>query len=76
VEDEGHTYRGAAEIKEWIENAFVKFRPMVDPTSATMDDDSALITGTLSGSFEGSPIVLNYRLKLADGKISGLRCAV
>ena len=76
VEDEGHTYRGTAEIKAWIENAFAKYRPILDVTAATINDGSAVITGTVSGSFDGSPIVLNYHFTLAGDRISALRCAV
>jgi hypothetical protein len=76
VEDEGHTYRGTAEIHGWIENAFAKYRPVLEVAAVRDTADGAVITGSVSGTFDGSPIVLHYHIKCAGGLISALRCAV
>ncbi len=76
VEDEGHTHRGTAEIRSWIEEAFAKYQPVLEVTAATHSDDGAVITGIVSGTFPGSPIVLNYHLTIAQDQISALKCVV
>ena len=74
VEDEGHTFRGTAEIQAWIEEAFRKYRPFLEVTSVTISDTGMVITGTVSGSFPGSPIVLHYHLTITQDHISSLKC--
>jgi hypothetical protein len=76
VEDEGHTYRGAAEIKAWIENAFANYQPVLEVAAVRHTADGAVITGSVSGTFDGSPIVLHYHIKCTGELIAGLRCAV
>lgn len=76
VEDEVHTHRGTAEITAWIEEAFAKYQPVLEVTAATHADSGAVITGSLSGTFPGSPIVLNYHLTLAQDQITALKCVV
>jgi hypothetical protein len=76
VEDEGHTHRGTAKIQAWIEEAFRTAQPFLEVTNAVFSDSGAVITGTLSGSFPGSPIVLNYHLTIAEDWITGLKCAL
>lgn len=74
VEDEGHTHRGTAEIQAWIEEAFVKYQPVLEVTAATHSETGAVITGTASGTFPCSPIVLNYHLTIAQNQIAALKC--
>jgi SnoaL-like domain len=76
VEDEGHTHCGTAEIQAWIEEAFRTSRPILKVTNATFSETGAVLTGDLSGSFPGSPIVLHYHLTIAEGLITGLKCAL
>lgn len=76
VEDEGRTHRGTREIKAWIEEAFQTSRPILEVTSVATTDTGALITGPVSGTFPGSPIVLHYHVTIANDKIAALRCTV
>lgn len=76
VEDEGQTYRGIAEIQAWIEEAFRTAQPFLVVTSATFSDTGAVITGDLSGSFPGSPVVLHYHLTITQDQITALKCTV
>jgi hypothetical protein len=75
VEDEGRTYRGTAEIRAWIEHAFRKYQPVLEVAAVRHTGGGAVITGSVSGTFDGSPIVLHYHIRCAGGLISGLRCA-
>ncbi len=74
VEDEGHTHRGTAEIQVWIEEAFEKYQPVLEVTAATCSETGAVITGSVSGTFPGSPIVLHYHLTIAQDQITALKC--
>lgn len=76
VEDEGHTHRGTAEIKAWIEQAFAKYQPVLEVTSVAETDTGAVITGPVSGTFPGSPVVLNYHLTIVQDQITALKCVV
>ncbi len=76
VEDEGHTHRGTVEIKAWIEQAFAKFQPVLEVASVTDTETGAAITGPVSGSFPGSPVVLNYHLTIAQDQITELKCVI
>ncbi len=73
VEDEGHTHRGPAEIKAWIEAAFVKYRPVLEVTEVSYSETGAVLSGPVSGTFDGSPVVLHYHLGLKDDRITRLR---
>jgi hypothetical protein len=75
VQDEGHEHHGPAAIRAWIEEAHRKYQPMFEPNSYKEEDGGAVcvISGIVSGNFEGSPLELNHRLEIADGKIAGLR---
>lgn len=74
VEDEGHPHRGTAEIQAWIEEAFAKYQPVLEVASENETETGAVITGSVSGSFPGSPVVLNYHLTIAQDQITALKC--
>lgn len=74
VQDEGHTHRGHGPIRAWIENAFAKYRPILAVESVVEDERETVISGQVSGTFDGSPITLHYHLTFQDGKIATLRC--
>ena len=76
VEDEGHTHRGTAEILAWIEQAFAQYQPVLEVASVTDTETGAVITGLLTGSFPGSPVVLNYHLTIAQDQITALKCVI
>lgn len=74
VEDEGHTHRGTAEIQAWIEEAFTKYRPVLEVASVTETATGVVITGAVSGTFPGSPVVLNYHLTITQDQITAFKC--
>lgn len=74
VEDEGHTHRGTSEIQAWIEEAFAKYQPVLEVAFMTNTETGSVITGSVSGSFPGSPVVLNYHLTIVQDKITALKC--
>lgn len=71
VSDEAHEYRGAA-IKEWIEGAIAKYKPIADVTDITEVDTQTIATAQVSGNFPGSPTQLRYNFTLKNGRIAAL----
>ncbi len=79
VKDEGQEHRGLAEIKDWIEEAFRKYRftvEFLDGTLKEQNESDIGFEGRVSGTFDGSPVVLLYELGLRDGKIATLSVAL
>ncbi len=76
VQDEGRSHRGKAEIEAWIKGAFASYQPVLEVTEVYTTDAGAVITGPVSGTFPGSPVVLHYHLTLEDGLITALKCVV
>lgn len=76
VEDEGKAHRGLDEIKVWIRNAFVEARPWLEVTNFNPTDAGSAITGIVSGTFPGSPVVLHYHLTHDADQITALRCSL
>ena len=73
VSDEGHTYSGQAEIKEWIQQATEKYHMQAKPIEYQQSGASAILTVEVTGTFPGSPAVMQYHLELDDSLISSLR---
>jgi len=49
---------------------------VLEVASMTNTETGAVITGPVSGSFPGSPVVLNYHLTIAQDQITALKCVV
>ncbi|WP_330443592.1 nuclear transport factor 2 family protein [Flavobacterium sp. C4GT6] len=73
VFDEGKTYKGKDEIKAWIEDANKRYQVMMKPVAYTkMSDTSSVLSAEISGSFPGSPLVLQYHLNIKEEEIHSL----
>lgn len=72
VTDESHTYQGAAAIQGWIEGAFEKYAPHLEVTDLAADDTGVFFIGEVSGTFDGSPVLLKHAVSLVDGSIGAL----
>jgi SnoaL-like protein len=68
VRDEGRTYEGLAAIKEWKAETKRKYKHAVAPLEIT----GTVLKAKLSGSFPGSPVILEFRFVLGGGKIVSL----
>ncbi|WP_224994813.1 nuclear transport factor 2 family protein [Cesiribacter sp. SM1] len=73
VFDEGKTHKGKAEIQQWIDQANKRFKTVMDPIEFTQTDTTCVLLAEISGTFEGSPLVLNYNFVLRDGLIQSLK---
>ena len=72
VYDEGQTYEGVAAIKNWIVATKKKYGHTVAPLELAERGGQSVLKARLAGNFPGSPITVNFRFVLADGKIRSL----
>ncbi|MGA0555746.1 nuclear transport factor 2 family protein [Larkinella sp. VNQ87] len=73
VFDEGKTHHGRKEIEHWITNANERYKATMKPVSFEEKETESLLKVEVSGSFDGSPIVVSYHLKIADKLIQSLK---
>lgn len=73
VFDEGKTHRGRTEISQWIEQSNEKYKTVMTPMSFVETGKTGVLSAKVSGSFDGSPIVLNYHFEIADALIQSLK---
>ena len=72
VKDEGHTYNGRAEIKEWKARASEQYQYTSEPLALNQEDRKAVVTSLLTGNFPGSPVNLRFIFELDGEKIKSL----
>lgn len=76
VLDEGKTHNGRTEIKQWITEANEKYKTVMKPIGFSETGTSSVLTAEVSGTFDGSPVLLDYHFEIADDKIDGLEITV
>ena len=69
VHDEGEKLRGREAITKWIEETTAKYRVAVEVLKAEEQGEEVVVTGLVSGTFEGSPIELQFCFMMDEGKI-------
>lgn len=69
VNDEGKTYTGKKEIRQWIEEANEKYQSVMKPLKYEEEGSAGTLTAEVSGTFPGSPLVLQFHLGLKDNLI-------
>ena len=73
VSDEGSSYSGREEIKQWIQAATEKYNMQLTPIDFTQIGSKGTLTIKVSGTFPGSPAVMNYHLELDGSSIGSLK---
>ncbi|WP_273209006.1 nuclear transport factor 2 family protein [Runella zeae] len=71
VFDEGKTYNGKKEIKNWIEKANTEYQVTMKPLEYSAAKRE--LKAEVSGNFPGSPLVLTYHYEFEDGLIQSLK---
>ncbi|HEX9509635.1 MAG TPA: nuclear transport factor 2 family protein [Puia sp.] len=69
VHDEGKDYSGKAAIKAWNEDTNKKYNTRLEPEAMREKGAEIILTVLVSGTFEGSPITLEYHFRIKDSKI-------
>jgi|SRR5665213_3248132 len=72
VHDENHDYVGRDAIRTWIAENSRKYRPAFAIMRVCVRGDDANLAVAVSGEFPGSPVTLDYTLRLRNGKILNL----
>ena len=73
VTDEGHTFRGATQVREFLEKAGGQYTYTTDLVGAErVDDDPWVAVNRLEGDFPGGVVELRYAFTLVDDMISEL----
>lgn len=73
VRDEGKTHKGKKQIREWIAGANERYRATMEPLDFKEGGSKSILKVEVEGTFDGSPIVLDYHLEIADGLIQSVR---
>ena len=73
VFDEGRTYHGRDEIRQWNEMTNAKYKTKYKPLEISNSGDDLILTANISGIFDGSPATIKYNFVLKQGKIISLR---
>ena len=71
VFDEGKTHKGKKEIKNWIEKANRTYKAVMQPLEYSANKQ--ILKAEISGTFPGSPLVLNYQFEIKDEEIHSLK---
>ena len=72
VHDENHDYAGPDAILGWVEETSRKYQPRFTLIRTSVQDDQVSLSVAVAGQFPGSPVTLDYALRLRGGKISTL----
>lgn len=73
VFDEGKNHIGRAAIQKWIENSNQQYQATLKPISYKEGEKGSVFTAEISGTFPGSPVILNFNLVLQQGLIQSLK---
>ena len=72
VFDEGKIYTGKEEIRQWNENSNNEFQPLFEVQDFSTKENTILLKINISGSFDGSPVLLNFYFRIEDNLITAL----
>jgi ketosteroid isomerase-like protein len=71
VRDERNDFRGKKMIEDWITKTIEKYKCQLKPISIK-DDNAVVVAVEVSGTFDGSPITLDYHFTIESDKILSL----
>ena len=72
VRDEEETLHGKQAIEGWITKTIEKYKFQFRPLSRKDDNAEIVVTVEVSGTFDGSPVTLDYHFTIDSDKISSL----
>ena len=72
VRDEGETLRGKEEIEAWVVKTIEKYKFQLKPLGVKNETTEVVVSMKVSGTFDGSPITLDYHFRIEKGKILSL----
>jgi hypothetical protein len=72
VRDEGETLHGKRAIEGWIVKTIERYKFQFKPLTVKDDNVEVVVGMEVSGTFDGSPISLDYRFAVKNDKILSL----
>jgi len=72
VHDENNDFHGIAAIREWRVKTYAATPFVVRPVDLVEQDGTFIVRAEVSGAFPGSPVLLNHKFTLRDGRIASL----
>jgi len=72
VHDEGKDFRGKKVIEDWITRTIEKYKFQFKPVTFGEDHAEVVVAIEVSGTFDGSPITLDYHFTIEGDKIGSL----
>jgi ketosteroid isomerase-like protein len=69
VRDEKEEHRGKKAIEDWIVKTIKKYKFQFKPLSVKDQDAEVVVAVEVSGTFDGSPVTLDYHFIIEHGKI-------
>jgi len=72
VRDENAMRHGKIDIRRWATETIEKYKFQFKPISAAERDAETILTVEISGSFDGSPVTLDYYFTIANDRIQSL----
>ena len=72
VQDERNTHHGKESIERWAAETINKYKFQFKPVGINGEDSDIVASIEVSGTFDGSPVTLEYRFRIENGLISSL----
>lgn len=72
VRDENRAHEGTHAIRRWMEETRAQYNDRSVVRDVAVDGDAIAVHAEVSGTFPGSPITLQHRFTLKDGRIARL----
>jgi ketosteroid isomerase-like protein len=72
VRDEGKEFRGKEMIEGWLVKTIEKYKFQFKPVSVKDDNTEVVVAVQVSGTFDGSPVTLDYHFVIESDKILSL----
>ena len=72
VRDEGKEFRGKKAIEGWIVQTIQKYKFHFEPLTIKDDNVEVVVAVEVSGTFDGSPVSLDYHFAIEDDQILSL----
>ena len=72
VHDEGETLHGKKSIEGWIVKTIEKYKFQFKALRSRVDDSKVVVAVEVSGTFDGSPVTLDYHFTVENEKILSL----
>lgn len=76
VYDEDEMHEGKERIRQWNETTNAKYRTVLEPVDFSQDGSKAVLTAKVSGTFDGSPVLLDYHLEIIGDQITSLEITI